>query len=76
MQQKKTTKSNQGFTLIELLVAMTIGLAVMAAVSMTFRSQQKSYILQEQVAAMQQNLRAAMFHVVRDIRMAGWRPVY
>ncbi|MFO7737561.1 MAG: prepilin-type N-terminal cleavage/methylation domain-containing protein, partial [Desulfatiglandaceae bacterium] len=76
MQQKKTTGTNQGFTLIELLVAMAIGLVVMAAVSMTFRSQQKSYLLQEQVAAMQQNLRAAMFCMEREIRMAGYDPTF
>ena len=66
--------NHKGFTLIELLVAMTVGLVVMAGVSMTFRSQQKSYLLQEQMAAMQQNLRAAMFHMEREIRMAGCDP--
>jgi len=66
--------NHKGFTLIELLVAMTVGLVVMAGVSMTFRSQQKSYLLQEQMAAMQQNLRAAMYHMEREIRMAGCNP--
>ena len=66
--------NHKGFTLIELLVAMSVGLVVMAGVSMTFRSQQKSYLLQEQMAAMQQNLRAAMFHMEREIRMAGCDP--
>jgi len=55
---------------------MAIGLVVMAAVSMTFRSQQKSYLVQEQVAAMQQNLRAAMFCMEREIRMAGYDPTF
>jgi len=66
--------NHKGFTIIELLVAMTVGLVVMAGVSMTFRSQQKSYLLQEQMAAMQQNLRAAMFHMEKEIRMAGCDP--
>jgi type IV pilus assembly protein PilW len=66
--------NHKGFTLIELLVAMTVGLVVMAGVSATFRSQQKSYLLQEQMAAMQQNLRAAMYHMEREIRMAGCDP--
>lgn len=67
---------DEGFTIIELLVAMTIGLVVMAGVSMTFRSQQRSYLVQEQVAAMQQNLRAAMYHMEREIRMAGCDPTF
>jgi type IV pilus assembly protein PilW len=53
---------------------MTVGLIVMAGISMTFRSQQKSYLLQEQMAAMQQNLRAAMYHMEKEIRMAGCDP--
>jgi type IV pilus assembly protein PilW len=76
MQEKTKNERDQGFTLIELLVAMTIGLVVIAAVSMAFRSQQKSYILQEQVAAMQQNLRAAIFCMEREIRMAGYDPTF
>ena len=66
--------NHKGFTLIELLVAMTVGLIVMAGVSVTYRSQQKSYLLQEQMAAMQQNLRAAMYHMEKEIRMAGCDP--
>jgi len=63
-----------GFTLVELMVAMTIGLIVMSAVYSTYRTQQKSYVLQEQVAAMQQNIRAAMYYMTREIRMAGCDP--
>ena len=67
-------KRNDGFTLIELLVAMAIGLIVMAAIYSSYRTQQKSYILQEQIANMQQNLRSAMFFMTREIRMAGCDP--
>ena len=65
---------NDGFTLVEMLVAMAIGAIVMAAVYSTYSTQQKSYILQEQVAAMQQNIRASMYFITRDIRMAGCDP--
>jgi type IV pilus assembly protein PilW len=65
---------NQGFTLTELLVAMVISGIVAAGIYSTFYSQQKSYLAQEQIAAMQQNLRGAMHILGRDIRMAGYNP--
>jgi len=68
--------SQKGFTLVELLVAMTISLIVMAAIYSTYRSQQNSYIIQDQVSVAQQNLRAAMYTMTRDIRMAGYDPTY
>jgi type IV pilus assembly protein PilW len=61
----------EGFTVSELLVAMVISGVVMAAMYSTYYSQQRSYVVQEQVAAMQQNLRAAMFYMEKGIRMAG-----
>jgi type IV pilus assembly protein PilW len=69
-------KSNNpnGFTLIELLVAMAISGVVAGAIFMAFQSQQKSYLIQDQVTEMQQNLRAGMDIMVRDIRMAGYDP--
>lgn len=70
----KHSLSNQGFTLTELLVAMTISGIVAAGIYSTFYSQQKSYTTQEQVAAMQQNLRGAMFLLEREVRMAGHDP--
>ncbi|GAI88292.1 unnamed protein product [marine sediment metagenome] len=46
----------------------------MAGIYSAYYSQQKSYITQDQVAAMQQNLRAAMYVMQREIRMAGCDP--
>ena len=63
-----------GFTLSELLVAMVISAVVMAAIYSSYYSQQRSYLVQEQVAAMQQNLRGAMFYMEKEIRMAGCDP--
>lgn len=66
--------SNQGVTLIELMIAMTIFLLVLGGIYSTFQSQHKSYLMQEEVAAMQQNIRAAMFYITKEIRMAGCDP--
>jgi type IV pilus assembly protein PilW len=67
-------EEEQGFTIVELLLALLIAATVMAAIFMVYRSQQKSYITQEQVAAMHQNVRAAMYYMEREIRMAGCDP--
>lgn len=66
--------SNKGFTLIELLIAMLVGSMVMAAVMVSFQSQHKVYLAQDEVVEMQQNVRVAMDMITREIRMAGFDP--
>jgi len=66
--------SSKGFTLSELLVAIAISGIVLATVYSSFYSQQKSCAAQEQITAMDQNLRAAMYLLKREIRMAGYDP--
>ena len=66
--------SNQGFTMIELLVAMAVSLLALAAIYSTFLAQHRSYQVQEETAAMQQNIRTAMFYMQREVRMAGSDP--
>jgi len=68
------SKNVKGFTLIELLIAMALALALMTGIYTTYRSQQKAYLVQDQVAAMQQQLRAAMYAIESDLRMAGFDP--
>ena len=70
--QKK--QNENGFTLVELLVAMAISVIVMASIGYVYYTQQKSYVAQEQISSMQQNLRAAMYYMEREIRMAGFDP--
>ena len=66
--------SNNGFTLVELLVATALSGIVLTGIYSSYYSQQKSYVAQGQVASMHQNLRAAMYHMEREIRMAGYNP--
>ncbi len=66
--------SGAGFTLIEILVAMVIAMVVMAAIYSTYQAQQRTYVTQEEVSGMQQNMRAAMYIMTREIRMAGYDP--
>lgn len=72
--QRDRRNKQQGFTLTELLVAMAMVGIVMAAVYSTYKSQQDTYVAQEQVAEMQQNLRASLYQMARDLRMAGFNP--
>jgi type IV pilus assembly protein PilW len=74
LRKKRLANLQQGFTLVELLVAMAMAGIVIGAIYSTYKSQQDSYIAQEQVAEMQQNLRAALYMMARDIRMAGFNP--
>ena len=67
-------QSNHGFTIIELLVAMAVALLAMGAIYSTFLNQQKSYVVQQETAAMHQNIRAASFYMEKEIRMAGCDP--
>jgi prepilin-type N-terminal cleavage/methylation domain-containing protein len=68
----KTAGHIAGFTLIELLVAVALGLVILAGLFRTFKVQLDSYVIQDQVSAMQQNLRAAMYMITRDLQMAGY----
>jgi prepilin-type N-terminal cleavage/methylation domain-containing protein len=65
---------NQGFSLVELVVAMAITAVVMAGVYNVYVTQQDTYLIQEQVAEMQQNSRMAKYVLMRDIRMVGYNP--
>jgi prepilin-type N-terminal cleavage/methylation domain-containing protein len=65
-------KKNKGVTLIELLVALVISGILVGAIYRTFIGQQKTYTVQEQVVDMQQNVRAGINRMMREIRMAGF----
>jgi len=67
-------KSEIGLTLYELMVAVAISSFLLLAIHATYKSQQKSYVVQKQVSAMQQNLRGAICFLQREIRLAGYDP--
>lgn len=67
--------NNTGFTLIELMMVIVVSTVIMALVWTTTTMQERSYITQEQVVEIQQNLRAAINILSRDIRMAGFDPI-
>ena len=70
----KFFRNQKGLTLIEILIALAISAFVMAGIYSTFNSQYKSYMIQERIVAMQQNLRAGFYQLERNIRLAGFDP--
>lgn len=61
-----------GFTVIELMITMVMAGIIVAALYAAYNVQNKSYLNQGQVVEMQQNLRAAMEFMSKEIRMAGY----
>ena len=62
----------QGFSLTELMVAMVIGLVVLAGVSSVMVSNKKTYTAQDSLSRLQENARAAMLIMTRDLRNVGY----
>ncbi len=70
--KRLSLRGNAGFTLVEALVGIPLGLVLIAGIYMTFKAQQDSFLAQDQIGTMQQNLRGAMHLITRDILMAGY----
>jgi prepilin-type N-terminal cleavage/methylation domain-containing protein len=70
MNMRKESRAS-GFTLVELMVAMAIGLILMAAMASLFKTGMNATMLVEQRAQTQQDMRAAVDLMVKDISMAG-----
>jgi len=73
MENMKMAKQNseRGFTLLELMVSMALGLVVMASLASLFKTGMNSTMLVTQRAETQQNMRAAIDLIVKDVSMAG-----
>lgn len=63
-------KTQRGFTLVELMISVTLGLIIMAAVSMIFVDSRSAYRLTEALNRTQENGRFALFFMTEDIRKA------
>lgn len=65
-------KLQKGLSLIELMISMVIGLIIVGAVIQAFLSSNQTYRIQEAQARVQEDGRAAMHFLTRDIRMADF----
>lgn len=69
-------QDNRGLTLIELMIVLALSLVLMGAVYLAFHAQQVSGNEQQQVASVQQDLRAVMLAIEKDLRNAGCDPLF
>ncbi len=67
----RTSKSQRGFTLLELLVASSIGLTVLLMMASLFKVGMDATYTVTQRAETQQNVRAAIELMTKDISLAG-----
>lgn len=67
----KARQKESGFTLIELLVTIAVFGIILTGILKVFNLHYRSYAVQEEIAAMQQNIRVAKMFLERDVRMAA-----
>jgi prepilin-type N-terminal cleavage/methylation domain-containing protein len=71
MMKSENSHSRRGFSLIELMVAMAVGLVIMGGATALFKSGMDATMLVTQQAEMQQNVRAGLNLIAKDVSMAG-----
>ena len=54
--------------------SLAISSVLITAVYQTFHSQQRSYTMQNEAAAMEQNLRGSLYLLTKELRSAGYNP--
>ncbi len=69
---RKRLQGATGATLTEVLIAMLMTGIVTAAIFKVYINQHKNWIVQDDITDMQQNARAAMDELTRQVRMAGY----
>ena len=70
--KKSPLQDASGFSLVELLTVVAITGIVMTGIFAVFRAQQTAHLTNSQTAEIQQNLRAGLYMVERDARLAGY----
>jgi len=69
-----SVNKKNGFTLIELMVALAVGGMVLAVLVGVFSRASRLYTLENSRAELQQEMRATLEIMARDIRMAAYDP--
>lgn len=69
----KRLRTNHGYTIIELLIALFMTGLISLAGFQFYITMHNSTIVQEEVSEMQNNSRASLDDIIRNLRMAGYR---
>jgi type II secretory pathway component PulJ len=64
-----------GFTLLEVIIAMGMAMIVLAGVVMLYSTANRSYVKQDNMVALEQNIRSTMEIMGHELRMAGYIPL-
>jgi prepilin-type N-terminal cleavage/methylation domain-containing protein len=70
---RRGAHGQRGFTLIELMISLLLMGLIMTVVYKVFSSQDRFFRNQEQIASMQENLRATMEYVNQEMSWLGYR---
>jgi len=70
--KKSPLQDASGFSLVELLTVVAITSIVMTGIFAVFRAQQTAHLTNSQTVEIQQNLRAGLYMIERDARLAGY----
>ncbi len=65
-------RNNRGVSLVEVLIALFLTAVVTSAVFQTYITQHKNYLVQDDISEIQQNARASIDELTRQIRTAGY----
>jgi prepilin-type N-terminal cleavage/methylation domain-containing protein len=63
-----------GFTLVELMIVVAITALVSTAAFGLYSAQERTYLRQQQLIEMNQDIRAFLYFLEKDIRIAGYDP--
>lgn len=69
---KRIMKNEKGFTLIEILISLVITSIITASILNVYITQHENYMTQDDITDIQQNARASIDELSRQIRMAGF----
>ncbi len=70
----RVPRNERGIGLVEILSALTLTGMLTGAIYSVYILQNKSFTIQNELAEMTQNLRAGIFLMERELRMAGYDP--